>query len=97
MNLRFTLVTTERFETQAAKLPAEVYEQLKTRLRFLAVNPRHPSLRTHEIKNAEGDYGGKMFEAYVSDKYRMSWEYGPARGEIVLRNVDNHDECLDNP
>lgn len=94
---RFKLVTTERFEAQATRLPGGIYGQLKLRLRFLESNPRHPSLQTHEIQNAVGDFGGKIFEAYVSDKYRMTWEYGPSRGEIVLRNVDNHDDCLKSP
>ncbi len=68
-----------------------------TRLEFLEENPRHPSLQTHQIKNAVGDFGGKVFEAYVNEKYRLSWEYGASRGEVVLRNVDNHDDCLKHP
>lgn len=97
MTPRFTLITTEHFEEQAEKLPETVYKQLKTKCAYLAENPRHPSLQTHEVKGTAGNYGGKIFEAYVSEKYRLTWEYGSARGEIVLRNVDNHDECLKNP
>lgn len=97
MSRPFRLVTTERFEDQAARLPDDVFAQLETRLKFLEANPRHPSLKTHEIKNAAGDFGGKVFEAYVSAKYRLTWEYGPGKGEILLRNVDNHDECLERP
>ena len=97
MTPRFKLNTTERFEEQAARLPRAVFEQLEDRLKFLENNPRHPSLRAHEVKGALGDYGGKIFEAYVSDKYRLTWEYGPRKGEILLRNVDNHDVCLKRP
>jgi len=36
-----------------------------------------------------------IFEAYVDRKYRMTFEH---RGDtFVMRNVDNHDECLRNP
>lgn len=97
MSRLFGLVATRRFEEQAARLQDDAFAQLKVRLRFLETNPRHPSLKTHEVKNAVGDFGGKIFEAYVSEKYRMTWEYGPNRGEITLRNVDNHDQCLDRP
>jgi hypothetical protein len=93
----FVLVASERFEEQAVRLPEAVYKQLRTRLSFLASDPRHPSFKTHEVTGAIGDHGGKVFEAYVSDKYRMTWEYGPSKGEITLRNVDNHDECLNSP
>lgn len=92
----FTLITTNHFEKQAARLPSPVYEQLKKKLKFLETNPRHPSLQTHEVRNAIGDFGGKIFEAYVTEKYRMTCEYG-SREQIVLRNLDNHDECLKNP
>lgn len=97
MTARFRLVTTGRFESQASLLPDSIYRQLAEKLRFLEGNPRHPSLRTHEVKHATGDFGGKIFEAYVSEKYRMTWEYGPSKGEITLRNVDNHDDCLRQP
>lgn len=90
----FRLVTTEHFESRARWLPDPVYRQLAEELRLLQANPRHPSLRTHEVKYASGNFGGKIFEAYVSEKYRMTWEYGPSKGEITLRNADNHDDCL---
>jgi hypothetical protein len=62
----FKLVTTERFEAQAGRLPNAVFEQLEIRLSFLEANPRHPSLKTHEVKGAIGDFGGKIFEAYLT-------------------------------
>ena len=97
MKPSFTLAATERFKEQAARLPEAVFKQLRIRASFLESNPRHPSLKTHEVKGALGELGGKIFEAYVTDKYRMTWEYGPSKGEIILRNVDNHDDCLKNP
>ena len=95
--MSFALVSTAHFLSQAEKLPYSVYLQLQKQILLLERNPRHPSLSTHVIKNAIGSYGGKIFEGYVNKQYRFTWEYGERRSEIILRNVDNHDECLKNP
>ena len=93
----FTLVIPIWFEKKITKLPPKVLEPAKKTLRLLSENPRHPSLKTHKIQKAVGDFGGDIFEAYVSKKYRLTWEYGPDQGMITLRNIDNHDECLEAP
>jgi hypothetical protein len=36
-----------------------------------------------------------VFEAYVDVKYRMTFERH--KDTFLMRNVDNHDECLRNP
>lgn len=95
--MKFRLTATEHFLNQASNLPIEVYKQLQKQLELLSNNPRHPSLQTHEIYNARGDYGEKIFEAYINNKYRFTWEYSLEKGEIILRNVDNHDDCLSSP
>lgn len=97
MKAKFVLITTRRFENQVNKLPLEVKSQLAKRLKQIAVDPRYPALRTHEVEGALGDLSDKIFEAYINKKYRMTWEYGPQKGEITLRNIDNHDECLNKP
>jgi mRNA interferase RelE/StbE len=93
----FTLVATAHFLSQAECLPGDVYLQLQKQILLLEQNPRHPSLRTHTVRNAIGSHGGKIFEGYVNKQYRFTWEYGKQRSEIILRNVDNHDECLSRP
>ncbi len=92
--MTFQLVIPLPFETKLKKLPASVQEAAKKTLRLLAENPRHPSLKTHKVIQAIGEFGGDVFEAYVTKKYRLTWEYGPDQGMIALRNIDNHDECL---
>ncbi len=94
---RFRLVATEHFAAQARRLPSPVKKQLKKRLEQLAADPKYPALGTHEVEGALGPGGKKIFEAYISMKYRMTWQYSQRKGEIVLRNVDNHDECLKKP
>ncbi|NJN55096.1 MAG: hypothetical protein HC804_10260 [Anaerolineae bacterium] len=59
-------------------------------LRLLDENPRHPSLQVKQIQGAKGIYEGR-----VDRKYRFSFEFD--RDDLILRNVDNHDECLKIP
>ncbi|EKD42285.1 MAG: cytotoxic translational repressor [uncultured bacterium] len=92
--MNFTLVFPASFEKKLKKLPADIKVAAKKTLLFIAENPKHPSLKTHKVHQAVGDFGGDVFEAYVTQKYRLTWEYGPDQGCITLRNIDNHDECL---
>lgn len=92
--MSFTLVIPLPFEKKLKRLPPPILEAAKKTLRLLSDNPRHPSLKTHKVQQVVGDFGGGVFEAYVTKKYRLTWEYGPDQGMISLRNIDNHDECL---
>lgn len=82
------------FETKLKKLPADILKAAKKTILLLSQNPRHPSLKTHKVLNAKGTFDGDVYEAYVTKKYRLTWEYGPHQGMISLRNIDNHDDCL---
>ena len=84
------IVLTERFVTQYGKLPAAIQRKVDKSLRLLGSDFRHPGLKTHPVQSAPG-----IYEASVNSHYRMTYE---RKGEdLVLRNVDNHDECLRNP
>lgn len=87
----FTLLATRRYRRQAVKLPAAVRRRLAARLAQLACAP---SLRTCAVEGAAGDFGGKVFEAAVGAKVRLTWEFGPRKGEMTLRNID---DCLAGP
>lgn len=93
----FDLQFTKRFLEQFSRLPEEIKKPARKAVQLLAINPRHSSLQTHKVAGGRGDYGGDVFEAYMTMKYRMTWEYGPGKKEITLRNIDNHDECLEEP
>ena len=81
---------TGRFAEQYEKLPAAIRRKADKALRLLDANFRHPGLRSHPMRGAPG-----VFEAYVDDKYRLTFE---RHGDLlILRNVDNHDECRKNP
>ncbi len=86
MPIRFT----ERFVRQYERLPKTIQKKVDRTLFLLESDFRHPGLRSHPLEGVKG-----IFEAYVDSKYRMTFE---RRGEIfIMRNVDNHDECLKNP
>ena len=82
--------TTEKFDAQYERLPTALQAKIKKALKLLDADFRHPGLHSHPLKGYEG-----IYEAYVDVKYRMTYE---RRGDVlILRNVDNHDECLKNP
>lgn len=84
------LKLTERFKRQYLKLPLNIRLNVNKTLKLLDVNYHHPGLRSHPIEGAPG-----IYEAYVNRKYRLTYEH---QGDIfILRNVDNHDECLRKP
>ncbi len=86
MPLRFT----ERFVKQYERLPRTIQRKVDKALHLLDADFRHPGLRSHPVEGV-----GEIFEAYVDAKYRMTFE---RHGDVFLmRNVDNHDECLKNP
>lgn len=92
--MTFKLAIPFTFEKKLKALPEAVREAARKALKLLTDNPRHPSLKTHKVEKAVGEFKGDVFEAYVTQKYRLTWEYGPDQGMISLRNIDNHDECL---
>jgi len=84
------IIFSARFISASKRLPPEIRKKVKKALMLLDANPRHPSLQVHPIKGTDG-----IYEARIDQKYRMSFQFD---GENkVLRNVDNHDECLKNP
>ena len=86
MSVQFT----ERFVKQYERSPKTIQSKVDKALRLLDADFRHPGLRSHPVEGAR-----EIFEAYVDAKYRMTFQrYGDV---FVMRNVDNHDECLKNP
>ena len=78
---------TARFVRQYSKLPTAIRRKVDRALMLLDSNFRHPGLRSHPVDSAPG-----VFEAYVDRKYRLTFErHGDT---LIMRNVDNHDECL---
>ncbi|MFA4836321.1 MAG: cytotoxin [Dehalococcoidia bacterium] len=81
---------TERFARHYGLLPEPIQKKVDKALCLLDADYRHPGLRSHPMEGVKG-----IFEAYVDKKYRMTFQrHGDT---FILRNVDNHDECLRNP
>jgi hypothetical protein len=84
------IIYSTRFALHYARLSTEIRKKTDKALGFLNSDFRHPGLRSHPVKSYPG-----VFEAYVDEKYRMTFE---RQGDVfIMRNVDNHDECLRNP
>lgn len=70
--------------------------QVAKTIKFLANNPKHPGLQTHEYDDLESPYkkGDKVFEAYAQNNsasaYRVFWCYGPKRGDITIIAITAH-------
>ena len=81
---------TDRFARQYGQLSMAIQRKVDKALHFLDKDFLHPGLHSHPIEGASG-----IFEAYVNRKYRMTFER--RKDTFIMRNVDNHDECLRNP
>lgn len=80
----------ERFASKYEDLPLNMRNKVDKALKLLNENFHHPGLLSHRIKGYED-----IYEAYVDQKFRLTYE---RKGNtLILRNVDNHDECLKNP
>lgn len=81
---------TDRFVKQYLRLPKVIQRKVDKALLMLDSNFRRSGLRSHPVEGARG-----IFEAYVDRRYRMTIER--CGDTFVMRNIDNHDECLQNP
>ncbi len=85
---------TERFKKAFRALPASIQQKAIKALRLLAENPHHPSLQVKKIQGMEN-----IWEGRVDQKYRFTFQFENENDQmvVVLRNIDNHDDCLKNP
>lgn len=66
-------------------LPAEIRVTADKQLRFLADNPRHPSLRVQKIQGASRHrWEGRITRAY---RFTFDWE----GDTVILRRIGRHD------
>lgn len=73
-----------------------LFKQVHKTIVYLAENPRHPSLNTHEYDSIPNPYhkDQKVFEAYAQNKtagaYRVFWCYGPDKTDITIIAITPH-------
>src|SRR5260221_9851670 len=81
---------------EVEKSKAAVLKQVRKALGYLQINPRHPSLNTHEFTSLENPFDpkGKVFEAYAQNNtpgaYRIFWCYGPDKNQITIIAITPH-------
>jgi len=76
------VIKTKSFNCDFLQLSPEEQKQTIKALRFLAENPRHPSLQTHKVE------GTTFIEAYANMDIRIIFER--TSDTIVLRAVGHH-------
>lgn len=83
MSYQFTF--TQRFQKHFKSLNAQEREQIVKKLKLLAENPTHPSLRTKRIQGTD-----RLFECSVNMNLRIIWYY---EGDtiMILLDVGYHD------
>jgi hypothetical protein len=78
---QFSALKQDRSQARHAKAVAKA-------LRFLAADPRHPSLNTHLWKSENCPHGDKLFEAYAENQtpgaYRIFFCYVPGRDQEIM-------------
>lgn len=80
----------------ASKQEQRLYKKWGKALRLLSENPRHPSLRTHDIDALTKRYGVKVWQSYLENRnsraMRMYWVYGPSEDSITIIGLEPHPE-----
>lgn len=72
------------------RLEKGVQNKVKAKLKLMAVNQQHPSLRTKKVQGT-----ANIFEASVNMGIRITRQY--IGKDILLRNIGEHDETLKHP
>jgi len=78
-----TIILTNPFKKDFLNLSAIEQSQSKKALRFLAENPKHPSLQIHKVK------GTVFWEAYVNKDIRIIFEQNS--DTLTLMAIGHHD------
>ena len=72
------------------------FKKLVKALGYLAENPRHNSLASHEIDALTAKYGIKIFQSYLENNTpaagRIFWAYGPDKKDITVLAIEPHPE-----
>ena len=83
------LIRTNQFKREFKKLPQHVREQTLKKLKLLASNPRHPSLRIKKIRGTVKGYKD-VFEGSITRNYRFLFR---VEGDsYILLTCGTHDE-----
>lgn len=73
-----------------------LYKKMGKAMAFLANDPKHPGLHSHEIGALSRRYGVKVWQSNIENKTsgagRIYWIYGPAKNDITIIGLELHPE-----
>ena len=67
----------------------ELEKRIDKTILQLKHNPKHPSLRTHQINDSDF---GKIWSSWVAPDLRIFWKYEGEVIVILLLDIGSHDE-----
>ena len=83
-------------EGKLDKAEERFFKKLVKTLAYLAENPRHNSLASHEINDLTRKCGFKIFQSYLENNTpsagRIFWAYGPDNRDITVLAIEPHPE-----
>lgn len=89
-------LSTRKQQGKLDKDEEKFFKKLVKALGYLAENPRHNSLASHEIDDLSRKYGIKIFQSYLENRTpaagRIFWAYGPEKGDITVLAIEPHPE-----
>lgn len=78
----------------ATKTEEKQYKQIGKALYLLSINPRYPSLKTHEIEPLTNRIDMKVWQSYLENNTpsagRIYWAYGPNKEDITILAIEPH-------
>ncbi|MEQ8173345.1 MAG: hypothetical protein ABRQ38_30955 [Candidatus Eremiobacterota bacterium] len=80
----------DSFKEAFKKLDVRLKKKVEKALRLFCRDPYHPSLHTKKMQGVNN-----IWEVRVDIHYRFTFDI--VDDVYRLRNLDNHDECLNNP
>lgn len=81
------IFTSDKFDRNFLRLPKNIQEKAKKKIKILATDMGHPSLRVKKMKDRSN-----VWEARIDNFYRLTfwWE----KDSLTFRTIGPHDEAL---
>ena len=89
-------ISSRKLQGNLNKDEEKFFKKLVKALAYLAENPRHNSLASHEIDELTRKCGFKIFQSYLENNTpsagRIFWSYGPDKLDITVLAIEPHPE-----
>lgn len=89
--MSYKLIYTDSYNKRAGrflKKHPDLISQYEKTLKILEINPKHPSLRLHQLKGRLNN----LQSISINIAYRITLEFYFTEKEIILVNVGHHDD-----